>query len=53
MSDGRSSARIGLVTEAFANRPLVDVMNWLGRELDRSSGDDARRASAAPTLTAS
>lgn len=32
VKDLSSSPRIGLVTEAFANRPLVDVMNWLVRE---------------------
>jgi sugar phosphate isomerase/epimerase len=32
VKDRSSSPHIGLVTEAFANRPLVDVMNWLVRE---------------------
>lgn len=32
VKDASSSPHIGLVTEAFANRPLVDVMNWLVRE---------------------
>jgi sugar phosphate isomerase/epimerase len=32
VTDGSSSPRIGLVTEAFANRPLIDVMNWLVHE---------------------
>ena len=41
----------GLIALA-KNRTLAravrqSAMNWLGRELDRSSGDDARRASAA------
>jgi hypothetical protein len=32
---------------ALARAVRQSAMNWLGRELDRSSGDDARRASAA------
>jgi sugar phosphate isomerase/epimerase len=28
----RSPVRVGVVTEAFADRPLVDVLDWLSRE---------------------
>jgi HEAT repeat protein len=39
---------IGLAkNRALARAVRQSAMNWLGRELDRSTGDDARRASAA------
>ncbi|MEO8745159.1 MAG: hypothetical protein ABI334_02235 [Candidatus Dormiibacterota bacterium] len=32
MSESLEIPHIGVVTEAFADRPLVDVMDWLARE---------------------
>src|SRR3979411_2862704 len=44
-----SIPRIGLVTEAFANRPLVDVMDWLVRDTPLVTDLEIGTGAYAPT----
>jgi sugar phosphate isomerase/epimerase len=47
--EGLSNMRIGVVTEPFANRPLVEVMDWLKREVPAVTDLEIGTGGYAPT----
>ena len=49
MTEADGGLRIGVVTEAFADRPLVDVMDWLVREAPAVTDLEVGAGGYAPT----
>lgn len=49
MTQDPSAPRLGIVTEAFANRPLGEVMDWLTKEAPTVEGLEIGTGAYAPT----